>query len=323
MGVALTVSSLGIETGTGAPVPFEELDLDAHAGSADAQVGKLSRWVAISGAAASSGMGSQTSVGLAALMFLSGLRLGYWTPKLLRKPAAEDPKKKEASAQCTRSGFFPWLARTFRKQSLLLAELLARFPGLGSGSWYVSDGGHFENTAVYPLLKRQLGLIVLADCGADPGYRFEDVENLVRKARIDYGASIEFLRPDQFAANNSLTAPLLSHAGTLTLDEKDKQASQQRGVQGVLLARIRYFEGAPGLLVIVKPRLYADIPLEVSGYAARNAAFPQEPTSDQFFAEEQWEAYHQLGRFAGEWLTLPALEALRGELSSIAASAMH
>jgi hypothetical protein len=306
MGIALTVSSLGIETGTGAPVRFDDLDLEPNAGSADAQVGKLSRWVAISGAAASSGMGSQTSVGLAALMFLSGLRLGYWTPRLLRKEKGEDSARKDGPAPRPRHPFIEGWARTFRKQSLLLAELVARFPGLGSPSWYVSDGGHFENTAVYPLLKRKLGLIVLADCGADPGYRFEDVENLVRKAKIDYGASIEFLRADQFAPNNALTAPLLKH--------------EQHGLR---LARISYFEGAaPGLLVIVKPRVYPDVPFEVSGYAARHAAFPQEPTSDQFFAEEQWEAYHQLGRCAGEWLTLPALDALRGELSDIARGAV-
>jgi hypothetical protein len=64
------------------------------------------------------------------------------------------------------------------------------------------------------------------------------------------------------------------------------------------------------------------VPFEVSGYAARHPAFPQEPTSDQFFAEEQWEAYHQLGLFAGQWLTLKALETLRGELAGIAPPAV-
>jgi hypothetical protein len=37
----------------------------------------------------------------------------------------------------------------------------------------------------------------VADCGADPEYRFDDLENLVRKARIDYGIIITFDTPAQ------------------------------------------------------------------------------------------------------------------------------
>jgi hypothetical protein len=32
----------------------------------------------------------------------------------------------------------------------LFAEMFARFPGKNSEYWYLSDGGHFENTGVYP-----------------------------------------------------------------------------------------------------------------------------------------------------------------------------
>jgi hypothetical protein len=71
----------------------------------------------------------------------------------------------------------------------LFAEMFARFPGKNSEYWYLSDGGHFENTGVYPLLKRRVKTIVVADCGADPEFIFDDLENLVRKARIDYGIS--------------------------------------------------------------------------------------------------------------------------------------
>jgi hypothetical protein len=79
----------------------------------------------------------------------------------------------------------------------LFAEMFARFPGKNSEYWYLSDGGHFENTGVYPLLKRRVKTIVVADCGADPEYRFDDLENLVRKARIDYGIIITFDTPAQ------------------------------------------------------------------------------------------------------------------------------
>jgi hypothetical protein len=37
---------------------------------------------------------------------------------------------------------------------------------------FLSDGGHFENTGAYALLAERAKLVVLADCGADPEYRF-------------------------------------------------------------------------------------------------------------------------------------------------------
>jgi len=316
-GIALTVSSLGVETGTREPVPLGQLDLGTDpkdvGDRVDANVGKLSRWIAVSGAAVSSGMGSQTSPGLAALLFLTGLRLGYWSPKLLpaRKPGAA---QKEVTVT---SVLRDWLARKFPKQSLLAAELFAQFPGLNSASWYVSDGGHFENTGVYPLLKRRLGLIVMADCGADPEYRFDDLENLVRKAKIDYGAGIEFLDPAQLAASGALPGSFLARIGTIaSLDKNEGEAC-------LLLARINYFgDGPPGLLVIVKPRRVKGLPLEVTGYAARNQDFPQQTTADQFFDEEQWEAYHQLGLFVGQWLTAQRLEELARAVRGPAAASI-
>ena len=131
LGIALTVSSLGVETGTGSPVPLDQLDLDKDAVTVDEQVGKLSRWVAISGAAASSGMGSQTTPGLAALMFLSGLRLGFWTPKLLPKPKESDDHAQKGKSLTARAR--AWLATKLPKQSLLTAELLAQFPASTAG----------------------------------------------------------------------------------------------------------------------------------------------------------------------------------------------
>ncbi|HEY0822868.1 MAG TPA: patatin-like phospholipase family protein [Ramlibacter sp.] len=266
-GVALALSSFGAETGSrlppadAAPVP-----------------GKLSMWAAISGAAASSGMGSQTSAGLAALLFLSGLRLGYWHASLL-----PDGRGK---------------VRALSRPELLHAEGMARFPGLRSPQWYLSDGGHFDNTGVYALLKRQPRLIVAADCGADPKYGFGDVENLVRKAQIDYGADIRFVLPPPLAATAGEDEKKLHAAiglpGTITAEQ---------GEAWLLLGCIGYADGRTGTLLVVKPRLVPGMPLDVAAYAARNPPFPQQTTGDQFFDEEQWEAYHQLGLLLGAPLT--------------------
>ena len=54
-----------------------------------------------------------------------------------------------------------------------------------------------------------------------------------------------------------------------------------------------------GLLLLVKPTLLGDEPSDVLQYAANHPRFPQEPTSDQFFDEAQWESYRALGEHTG------------------------
>lgn len=304
-GIALTVSALGAETGTARPVPLADLP------NAGRGMGTLSRWIAVSGAAVASGMGSQTTPGLAALMFLSGLRLGFWTPKLLAPAAGAHPAPQTVSVALGQ-----WLAAALPKPRCLLAEFMARFPGLRSAVWYLSDGGHFENTGVYALLKRQLDVIVMADCGADPRYTFDDLENMARKAEIDYGASIEFVEPSTLVAQTPEEAALFARVGSL------KTLTAQAGPQCLLLARIHYDGRAePGLLIVVKPRLLDALPLEISGYAARNATFPQQTTADQFFDEAQWEAYHQLGLRLGGILSPQAMQTFRSRVCPASSSA--
>ncbi|UPG88536.1 patatin-like phospholipase family protein [Luteibacter aegosomaticola] len=269
-GVSLSVSALGVETGTHGP--------DASILPTLAKT-TLAEWVAISGAAVGSGMGSLTQSGTAALLFLSGLRLGYWQRNL----ASEPPPRRGIVA----------------KYQALMREMLARFPGLRDADWYLSDGGHFDNTGVYTLLKRELQLVVLVDCGADPDYRFADVENLVRKARIDYDAGIAFVDPLQLAEIAGPAAPLFGTPDTMTSDP---------GAAHLLLARIAYASGAQGTLLIVKPRLPEGLPLDVAGYADREPTFPQQSTAQQFFSESQWESYCQLGVCLGGSVTAELLD---------------
>ena len=272
-GVALSVSSEGLEYGNWAAQP---------GAAADDRGLTLAQWVAISGAAASSGMGSSTRPGLAALMFLSGLRLGYW----LENPAPQQPAN--------------W-SRLFRylgpKYAALLSELFGQFPGVRNPYWYLSDGGHFDNTGVYALLKRKLRLIVLADCGADPLFLFGDLENLMRKARVDLDAAIEFIDP---ASIPNICRGMFGTPNSITPDP---------GMQHLLLARIRYGDGASGLLLVVKPRRLTALPFDVVGYADRHPTFPQQTTGDQFFDEAQWESYFALGKTLGASVT-PDLLAL-------------
>lgn len=226
-------------------------------------------WMAISGAAAAPGMGSGSKPGWSALLLTLGIRLGYWW---------------DSGVEITRS---PRLARYSPKYNYLLGELFGRLPGSARRVQYLSDGGHCENTGVYPLLYQQCELIVVADCGADPDYRFDDLENLLRRARIDLDIDIRFIKPTQ---------GLPTCVGTL-----DNIASKTSNAC-IAVARIHYPGDKMGTLVLVKPNLMKDLPEDLHNYHRDNRTFPQQSTADQFFAEDQWESYFSLGRHIGSFL---------------------
>ena len=56
---------------------------------------------------------------------------------------------------------------------------------------YLSDGGHFENLGVYEMVRRRCRVIVVSDASCDPGYKFDDLGNALRKIWIDLGVRIE------------------------------------------------------------------------------------------------------------------------------------
>ncbi|WP_077002512.1 patatin-like phospholipase family protein [Variovorax sp. KK3] len=237
----------------------------------------LGAWTAISGAAFAPGLGRLTKRGLAALSVFAGLRLGYWWN-------SADAGIVQRGAALHSS---PWLMKT----RFMLLECFGVFPGSSSANWYLSDGGHFENTGAYALLRQEAALVVIADCGADPDYRFCDLENLIRRARIDLNAEITFMKPrpgvdwehrGSFGSLNDLASP-------------NSQAC-------LALAQVRYASGATGQIVLVKPNVSAALPVDLVNFKAANPLFPQQPTTDQFFDEAQWESYFRLGAEIGSRL---------------------
>jgi len=237
----------------------------------------LGAWAAISGAAFAPGLGRLTKRGIAALSVFAGLRLGYWW------------NSKEAGI--AQPGAARRVSTFLMKTRFMLLECFGAFPGSGSQNWYLSDGGHFENTGAYALLRQEAELIVMADCGADPDYRFCDLENLIRRARIDLNADIVFLKPRSDAGGS-----WRSDFGSLNdLASPNSQAC-------LALARIDYASGQSGHLVLVKPNVSADLPVDLVNFKAANPLFPQQATTDQFFDEAQWESYFQLGTEIGQRL---------------------
>jgi hypothetical protein len=129
----------------------------------------------------------------------------------------------------------------------------------------------------------------------------EDIGNLVRKARIDFGAEIRFL--DDSELDVRVHPELRDLFGSLDrVRAAVRNAPRGKGAYAAL-AEVRWSQPrAHGFIVYVKPGLRGDEPADVRHYAASNATFPHQPTSDQTFDEQQWESYRRLGDHIGERL---------------------
>jgi hypothetical protein len=220
--------------------------------------------VAVSGAAASSHMGLMSMPTLTALITFLNVRLGFWMPN---------------PAYAARWPRWPGF-------SCLLREML----GIGmseSSPWLnLSDGGHIENSGCYELLRRRCKFIVAVDGEADPRYTFGGLMTLIRHAQIDFGIRID-PRLDELRPPDPLTGYSQRHT---------------------LLCRIQYPDSADGaaagtgLLLYLKASVTGNESELIKRYRAKHPEFPHQSTLDQFFDQEQFEAYRQLGVHVAEGL---------------------
>lgn len=220
---------------------------------------------AISGAAASSNMGYYTtSPVLSLLLTFFNVRLGWW----LGNPGP--------------AGEFTYQLRAPKYSVKPVVDEALGFTDDRNKYVYLSDGGHFENLALYEMVLRRCHVIVVSDGAQDQDYRFTDLGNAIRKIRIDLGVPIEFW-----------TMPIRS--GWLV---------QEQGLYWAI-GRIRYscIDGTDkkdGLLLYIKPAVYGTEPRDVLEYKKSFPDFPHQTTADQFFDEPQFESYRVLGSYIME-----------------------
>lgn len=281
----------------------------------------VGQWMAISGAAVSAGAGWQTSLGLSLLTGLFNLRLGRWWSSGVAPRSREQVMRATGSSPLRRERRMARRLFTalFPVEHHLMDELLGRFWGPARRFWYLTDGGHFENTGIYELIRRRAPVIVAFDNGADPDGHFSDFANLVRKARTDFGAEVRLMNrlereralltiPDGWRRN-----VLLGHLGDLedlgmiSAEQPPDATNADGNERYAALAWIEYPAAGEDpsrktLLVLIKPRVTPRLPIDVREYKLTNPDFPQQPTSDQFFDERQWESHRKLGQQIGRAL---------------------
>ncbi|MBV7255735.1 patatin-like phospholipase family protein [Pacificimonas sp. WHA3] len=263
------------ETGTDAHFGWDEL--------ANAETLSVGQLCAISGAAASTGMGQMTSVGTAMAMTFANVRLGYWW-------------KVKDTIRSAHAGWdrFPFPGWTY---DYLRREMTARFHR-NTERVFLSDGGHFDNSGVYELLRRGVGTIVACDHGQDVGGSFGDLENLIRKARVDLGLSINAAAPGEVEALFGARTALQFMNATSDWRQNARGGGRQKAL--LLNAYARDPENPGGqilkhAIIWLKPGRYRDMPHDIVAFGKAHPDFPQESTMDQFFGEAQWESYRAVG----------------------------
>ncbi|MCI0617985.1 hypothetical protein L0244_33850, partial [bacterium] len=156
----------------------------------------------------------------------------------------------------------------------------------------LSDGGHFENLAIYELIRRKAKLILVSDGGQDEEFTFSDFQTTVRRIESDFGVGISFY-------NDGLDSVIPYNRQTPAYPPDAKFSWQGYMVADILYPRpdfdLSNDEKYNGLLVYIKSTLLKSSNFKIKGYKAQNPAFPHQSTADQFFDEVQFEAYRELG----------------------------
>lgn len=137
---------------------------------------------------------------------------------------------------------------------------------------HLSDGAHFDNLGLYELLRRRCRYIIATDVGADPRLTLAELGKAIERARVDFRAQVE-LNVDAL------------------YDELDKSLADRSYALGSVI----YADGTVGQLLYIRPMMCRGMSADLYAYWRDHPTFPNDPTSDQFYDEAQFEAYRELG----------------------------
>ena len=233
--------------------------------------------MAISGAAVSSNMGYHSSMSLSFLLTFFNVRLGCWLGNPGGKWQGSNAPYRQAGP---RFAVLPLLRELF---GLTTAD---------SPYVYLSDGGHFEDLGLYEMVRRRCRWIVVCDGDKDAQRGFGDLGNAVRKIWIDLGVRISFDNSPLLAADKDAKPIEVPYFALGTIDYVSDEP-----IEG---------ETPKGKILYIKPIARGDeVAADVIAYKRAHSEFPQQPTTEQWFDESQFEAYRRLGELIIERIASP------------------
>ena len=249
----------------------------------------LSEANAISASAFAPNIGNMQKPIVGPALTLLNLRLGRWVPH---------PSGFFADTRVEHDSWEPSLIRPIKKAFSYLTTYWRDMFGIASHKdsfVFVADGGHFENSGAYELLRRRNKFIIYVDEAGDTAppnrQNFGGLSNLVRMARIDLGIDINVDLEHVMRGEDELDA-----------------ATYGRSNSYLAFGTIHYPAATPtddeeiGYFLYIKGTLTVDpLPADILNYVqTRNPTFPNDSTADQQYDEAQFESYRKLGVLAGE-----------------------
>ena len=209
-------------------------------------------------------MGKLTVPPLRSLLALFNLRLGVWLPNPANANIVKQVKQGELHSR----------PRAMR----LIREFIGRNK-IKSRFIYVSDGGHYENLGMVELLRRRCTEIWCVDASGDPPGSTATLTEAMRLAEAELGVRWHNEGElKQFAFKD------------------DDQRPEDPGYQllGSTAAKVEYsldYPDEPGVLYVIKVGLATESPEHLHDYQRRDPAFPYDPTGNQLFRADRFDAY--------------------------------
>jgi hypothetical protein len=223
---------------------------------------KVARAMTISGAAIDSSLGRNTFFAQSFAATLFNVRLGQW----LENPGYKKGRYAHWNEDVV---FWPFYLML---EALGISDNRRRLIRL-------SDGGHTgDNLGLISLFQRRCRLIISVDAEADPNYSFGSLMNVLGYLEVDTRTRVQFnlekIHPEQQTGLCELPFTIGS------IEYMDDN--------GMITCR--------GCIIIIKSAVTPDMTELLRKHKSKYPAFPQETTADQFFSEDQFEAYRCLGR---------------------------
>lgn len=274
--------------------------------------------VSISGAAVSPEMGRMTRPPLRFLMALANLRLGVWLPKPGRVKDHIYGDEPPPDTRLAKIGW--WIMSPVRKvhewrierltkrdEERVDAEPPPRFFRRNIGALpqpsvqrlvnealgttpaksrfvYVTDGGHFDNLGLVELLKRGCDRIWCIDASGDQVDTFNTLGLALSIAKSEYGIDVAINPFKEMAPE----AP--AKKGTTPIVQRP-----------FCIGTIKYppkLNASEGELVLVKAGVPKNAGLDLVTFHNENPKFPCDPTTNQLYTAERFDAYVALGRLS-------------------------
>jgi hypothetical protein len=233
--------------------------------------------VAISGAAVSPEMGRATRAPLRFLLTLANVRLGVWIPNPMTLTWFEDQAKK---GKFRRSLVKP-------RMQHLLYEMVGKNK-LTHKYLYVTDGGHYENLGLLEQLRMKSRYIFCLDASGERQDGFSTIAAAISLAYSEEQIRID-IKPELMAPNAKTT------------DARAARHLPPVVASPFCVGNIYYPDDRDepsGRLVIIKAGVPANAPENIADFHQANWKFPCDPTLDQLYSADRFDAYKALGSFA-------------------------